>query len=52
MVIESKVCNFGWEAIDFKLKSIDEKYYSLDNLYFGKWKNKFCTFLSNFFFSN
>ena len=32
MVIESKVCNFDWEAIDFKLKSIDEKYYSLDNL--------------------
>lgn len=32
MVIESKVCNFGWKAIDFKLKSIDEKYYSLDDL--------------------
>jgi len=32
MTIESKVCNFGWEAVDFKLKSIDAKYYSLNDL--------------------
>ena len=32
MPIESQVCDYGWEAIDFSLKSVDEKYYSLKDL--------------------
>ena len=32
MITESKICNFGWKAADFNLLSIDEKYYSLEQL--------------------
>ncbi|PPR46925.1 MAG: hypothetical protein CFH19_00874 [Alphaproteobacteria bacterium MarineAlpha5_Bin9] len=32
MVVNSLNCNFGWKAFDFKLKSIDENTYSLNDL--------------------
>ena len=32
MAIESNICNFGWKALDFKLKSIDDKDYALKDL--------------------
>ncbi len=32
MITESKICNFGWKATDFNLLSIDDKYYSLEQL--------------------
>ena len=32
MAIESKICDFGWEAKNFSLKSIDNNFYSLDKL--------------------
>ena len=32
MKIKSKICDFGWQALDFKLKSIDDNFYSLKDL--------------------
>ncbi len=32
MAIESKICDFDWEAKSFNLKSIDNNYYSLNKL--------------------
>ena len=32
MAVKSEICNFGWNAIDFKLLSIDDNYYSLNEL--------------------
>jgi len=32
METESKICDFGWNAVNFKLKSIDDNFYTLDDL--------------------
>jgi len=32
MILKSKICNFGWKAKSFNLLSIDNKYYTLDEL--------------------
>ena len=32
MAVKSEICNFGLKAIDFKLLSIDDNYYSLNEL--------------------
>ena len=32
MPVNASNCNFGWKAIDFKLKSINDKIYSLNEL--------------------
>ena len=32
MLLKSKICNFGWKAKSFNLLSIDNKYYTLDEL--------------------
>ena len=30
--IESKICDFGWKADNFNLKSVDDNFYSLEDL--------------------
>ena len=32
MPVNASKCSFGWKAKDFKLKSVDEKIYSLEDL--------------------
>ena len=32
MAIEGQICDFGWRAINFKLKSVDNNFYSLEEL--------------------
>ncbi|PPR43134.1 MAG: hypothetical protein CFH21_00893 [Alphaproteobacteria bacterium MarineAlpha5_Bin11] len=32
MLLKTSVCNFGWKAEDFNLKSVDEKFYDLNSI--------------------